>query len=159
MNVKNPCVVFTDYTGGSVLLISNAIPVEICLAICGICVLKERLCHVSVEARHTSAFCWLSTTSCCKTKKSPTLPTTHPAWNAGLRQSRGVFCLSAYVRRSIQRNKSLPAVAVSRPIPNKIPIAKQVKSGIIFCNSCKLFFFCIAHKHHHIKSSPAWYAL
>nr|DAE53447.1 MAG TPA: hypothetical protein [Caudoviricetes sp.] len=71
----------------------------------------------------------------------------------------GDFCLSAYVRRSIQRNKSLPAVAVSRPIPNKIPIAKQVKSGIIFCNSCKPFFFCITHKHHHIKASPAWYAL
>ena len=33
------------------LFISNAIPVEIRLAICGICILKERLCHVSVEAR------------------------------------------------------------------------------------------------------------
>ena len=82
------------------------------------------------------------------------MPTKYPAWHAGLRQSRGLFCLSAYVRRSIQRNKSLPAVAVSRPIPNKIPIAKQVKSGIIFCNSCKLLFFCIAHKCHHIKRLP-----
>ena len=72
---------------------------------------------------------------------------------------QGIFCLSAYVRRSIQRNKSLPAVAVSRPIPNKIPISKQMKSGVVFCNSCHSFFFCIAHKHHHIKSSPAWYAL
>lgn len=50
-------------------------------------------------------------------------------------------------------------MAVSRPIPNEVPIAKQVKSGVVFCDSCNSFFFCIAHKHHHIKSSPAWYAL
>nr|DAE56986.1 MAG TPA: hypothetical protein [Caudoviricetes sp.] len=30
-------------------------------------------------------------TSANKTK-SPTLPTTYPAWNAGLRQSRGFLC-------------------------------------------------------------------
>ena len=59
----------------------------------------------------------------------------------------------------IKRNKTFPAMAVSRPIPNEVPIAKQVKSGVVFCDSCHSFFFCIAHKHHHIKSSPAWYAL
>ena len=48
---------------------------------------------------------------------------------------------------------------VFRIAPNKIPIAKQVKSGVVFCNSCHSFFFCIAHNHHHIKLSPAWFAL
>ena len=59
----------------------------------------------------------------------------------------------------IKWNKSLPAVAVSRPETHDVPVSKQMESGIIFCNSCKPFFFCIDHGHHHIKASPAWYAL
>nr|DAH15846.1 MAG TPA: Cytochrome C' [Caudoviricetes sp.] len=50
-------------------------------------------------------------------------------------------------------------MAMSRPESHDVPIAKQVKSGVVFCNSCHSFFFCIAHKHHYIKASPAWYAL
>lgn len=71
----------------------------------------------------------------------------------------GIFCLSAYVRRSIQRDKPFPAMAVSRKTSNKIPIAKQMKGCIIFRDSRHSFFFCVAHKRHHIKVSPAWYAL
>lgn len=50
-------------------------------------------------------------------------------------------------------------MAVSRKTPNKIPIAKQMKGCIIFRDSRHSFFFCVAHKCHHIKASPAWYAL
>ena len=125
-------------------------------------------------------------TSVHKTE-SPTLPTKYPAWNAGLRQSGGFFMppkrrsiksraepptgnatlykgrsLSirvSQVHRDIKRNKPLPTVAVSRPEPHDVSVSKQMESSIIFCNSCKPFFFCVAHKRHHIKASPAWYAL
>ena len=39
-------------------------------------------------------------------KKSPTLPTKYPAWNAGLRQSRGFFMPPK--RRSLKSRAELP---------------------------------------------------
>jgi hypothetical protein len=72
-----------------------------------------------------------------KNKKSPDAPNGTP----------GVFCQLRFanVHRDIKRNKSLPAMAMSRPKPNEIPIAKQVESCIVFCNSCNPFFFCFNH--------------